>query len=282
MRPGGRTQAMTCPLIDPQRWRRDAWRVGKAARRLIVGTVMVTTLAVPSVVAGEGVSPVSPIYGPCASAQRENRFDGLGTTLNNGRVGTAAVITTRGGTFCTPGSKSDKFYTAWVMMAGSSSTSGWTQAGFLASSTLTGGQAVKDVFAQDRRTTSDAPVTYVGGQTFSGDAILYASAADWTVGRARSYVGGVLVLESTWNPYTYWSGSSSQYSSEADDTQTDVPGTVASKTAFTQLAELQGFGSWTHSGINVAFTVNDNPADWKMSPFGNCYDGKRCFSVWHE
>ena len=236
----------------------------------------------------------------CSSPQRISSFDGYTTGWDLGYAGASANLPARHSHFCTGGSaKPEKLYSAWVMTSGNRRDilhnwiDGFTQSGFLSSTTNTGSADTILMFAEQ---TACVPTCafdlYLNpiGSLSEGTTYNYAALADWTSHTAKNYQGGYQVQESQWDPYLIWYGLHQEWYGEVDDLNSYQPGFAAvqpvygaSETTFTSMQQLQFLGNWTGSNFTVdsSHSSNNNSGSWGRSSLGSC-SGYACFAIWSK
>ena len=173
-------------------------------------------------------------YGPlCVDNNAANRFDGYTSTA--GVTGVKGSIVDRDGGLCATSNDGTSASTAWVMLAGGTGPYQYAQVGFAKLS----GFATPLLFTEFNDGSNVAPGWrrdfYTGWS--NGSTKNYEVSYDSVGTVVNMYANNQLLATTPWCASCLWTpGWTAQFYGETVDAGDDMPGTLTSKTSFTNLA----------------------------------------------
>jgi hypothetical protein len=185
--------------------------------------------------------------------------------------GTSSYIVVRPGANCAGQSGIGNFDNAYVMIASNapddSPNGGWAQAGF----ELTNGHPLR-WFSQDYATLSSILETKYSKFDITnqiGTRHAFRSFSDISCGCELMYIDSVLWASSSFDAFNNWlKPFSPQYSTEAGNYETDVPGTASAPAAYTGMGVYDELGGNNYPTPCVLSLGDDHPDRWKVSVNG--------------
>jgi|GEM_PF-7074441 len=253
---------------------------GRAGTRIVAAAAVAT--AGVSVVAASPAQAVS-----CHNGAEPSYFNGWYTPEGPSTQyvsGVSADITVRWGDICSPVTVGD-FYSASSQLQNRPNR-GYAQSGY---DNKVGGPTVARHFFQYQKNlvTTEvsgfdfAEATYGSKPTYKS---IYSTDCVGTPSACiKMYVGSTLLGQTNFNPDTQWSGyENPAYFGETGDRNSLTPGESASTPAVFSGLRVQIVGGnmqdfqpsdRTTPMTNTAYDFHTNP--------GTCFDGTKCFSIWH-
>ena len=251
-------------------------------RRTFSRLALVVILALTPTVALAGPAQAA---GACAGFS--NTFSGYETSFSDYPdviTGVRGSIVSRPPTTsCTGDARLYNFAASWVMLYGYAAPSGnigWAQAGWMATNWYGGNTLYAGYYGEYdidgnpyndvRQMRYDLTFTY-------GQNIQYAESFNYSTGREDNIVGFTVANSTNFNPLTAWTGAAAQYSSEASDVNTNVPGSPSAKTSFTNLS-VQAYPSTGYT-LNAAPLSYTTPVHHGSSSSAS---GTTSFTSWQQ
>lgn len=250
------------------------------------GTRVVAAAAVASAgLVGINAAPAQALS--CHNGAYNSYFNGWWTDRGASTQyvsGVSADITVRWGDICDPAQALD-FYSASSQLQ-NRDNGGYAQSGY---DNEVGGPTVARHFYQYQRNFATAQAgsfdfaeaTYGSKPTYK--SVYSTDCVGTPTACIKMYVGSTQLGQTTFNPDVWWSGyENPAYFGETGDRNSLTPGESASTPAVFSSIRVQIVGgNMQDFQPNQRTTPGTNPSyDFYTTP-ATCFDGSKCFSIWH-